>query len=132
MFSALFLETLRLSSSMSSSNAFSFDKAKILLSGKRLSFLFLFFLRLVRIELANQKLTTQRSYSYVYQGISSKQLLQISRRHGLNYTKWYLLLIIFVYLSSLPVAHLSDAPRRRLVVMGDSARIQDETTENSA
>ena len=41
-------------------------------------------------------------------------------------------LIIFVYLSSLPVAHLNDAPRRRLVVTGDSARIQDETTENSA
>ena len=38
----------------------------------------------------------------------------------------------FVYSSSLPVAHLSDAPGRRLVVMGDSARIQDETTENSA
>ena len=43
-----------------------------------------------------------------------------------------LILIISVYLSSLPVAHLSDAPRRRLVVTGDSARIQDETTENSA
>ena len=42
------------------------------------------------------------------------------------------LFIIFIYLSSLRVAHLSDAPRRRLVVMGDSARIQDETTENSA
>ena len=41
-------------------------------------------------------------------------------------------LIISVYLSSLPVAHLSDAPRRRLVVTGDSARIHDETTENSA
>ena len=41
-------------------------------------------------------------------------------------------LIISVYLSSLPVAHLSDAPRRRLVVTGDSARIQDETTEISA
>ena len=41
-------------------------------------------------------------------------------------------LIISVYLSSLPVAHLSDAPRRRLVVTGDSARIQDGTTENSA
>ena len=40
--------------------------------------------------------------------------------------------IISVYLSSLPVAHLSDGPRRRLVVTGDSARIQDETTENSA
>ena len=43
-----------------------------------------------------------------------------------------LILIISVYLSSLPFAHLSDAPRRRLVVMGDSARIQDKTTENSA
>ena len=42
------------------------------------------------------------------------------------------LLIISVYLSSLQVAHLSDTPRRRLVVTGDSARIQDETTENSA
>ena len=41
-------------------------------------------------------------------------------------------LVIAVYLSSLPVAHLSDAPRRRLVVTGDSARIQDETTVNSA
>ena len=40
-------------------------------------------------------------------------------------------LVISVYLSLLPVAHLSDAPRRRLVVTGDSARIQDETTENS-
>ena len=41
-------------------------------------------------------------------------------------------LVFSVYLSSLPVAHLSDAPRRRLVVTGDSARIQDETTESSA
>ena len=49
-----------------------------------------------------------------------------------NWTKpWTFDLIIFVYLSSLPVAHLSDTPRRRLAVMGDSARIQDETTENS-
>ena len=38
-------------------------------------------------------------------------------------------LVISVYLSSLPVVHLSDAPRRRIVVTGDSARIQDETTE---
>ena len=38
---------------------------------------------------------------------------------------------ISVYLSSLPVAHLSDAPRRRLVVTGGSARIQNETTESS-
>ena len=40
-------------------------------------------------------------------------------------------LIIFIYLSSLPVAHQSDAHRRRLVVTGDSARIEDGTTENS-
>ena len=39
---------------------------------------------------------------------------------------------IFVYLSSLPVAHLSDAPRKRLVVTGDSARIQDKTTDSTA
>ena len=42
------------------------------------------------------------------------------------------ILVVSVHLSSLPVAHLSDAPRRRLVVTGDSARIQDEITENSA
>ena len=30
------------------------------------------------------------------------------------------------YSSSLPVNHLSDAPGRRLVVTGDSARTQDE------
>ena len=41
-------------------------------------------------------------------------------------------LIISINLSSLLVAHLSNAPRRLLVVTGDSARIQDETTENSA
>ena len=42
-------------------------------------------------------------------------------------------LVIFVYSSSLPVAHLSDAHlRRRLVVTGESARIHDESTENSA
>ena len=41
-------------------------------------------------------------------------------------------LVISVYLSLLTVACLSDAPRRRLVVMGDSARIQDEPTESSA
>ena len=41
-------------------------------------------------------------------------------------------LVISVYLLSLPVTHLSDAPRRRLVVTGNSAKIQDETTESSA
>ena len=40
--------------------------------------------------------------------------------------------VISVYSSSLWVAHLSDAPKRMLVVNGDSARIQDETTESSA
>ena len=41
-------------------------------------------------------------------------------------------LFISVYLSSLPVDHMSEAPGRRLVVTRDSARIQDETTEISA
>ena len=49
--------------------------------------------------------------------------------YQINGSYW---LVIFVYLSSLLVAHLSDAPIKRLVVMGDSARIQDKTTENSA
>ena len=39
---------------------------------------------------------------------------------------------ISIYLSSLRVADLRDTPRRRLVVTGDSARIQDETTGSSA
>ena len=43
-------------------------------------------------------------------------------------------IVISVYLSSLPVAHLSNAPPppRRLVVTGDGAKIQEETTESSA
>ena len=36
-----------------------------------------------------------------------------------------------VYLSSPPVAHLSNAQRRQFVVKGDCARIQDETPESS-
>ena len=36
-------------------------------------------------------------------------------------------LVISGYLSSLPVAHLSDAPRRRLVIIGD----QEEATQSS-
>ena len=35
-------------------------------------------------------------------------------------------LVISVYLLLLPVAHLSDAPRRHLDVTGNSARIQDK------
>ena len=50
-------------------------------------------------------------------------------RNPANNMAW---LVISVYLSSLLVAHLSDAPRRRLFVTGDSARIQYETTETSA
>ena len=41
-------------------------------------------------------------------------------------------LFISVNLSSLQVAHLSDAPRSRLVVTRDSARLQDKTTASSA
>ena len=37
-----------------------------------------------------------------------------------------------VYISSLPVVHPSDATRIRSVVMRDSVRIQEETTESSA
>ena len=48
------------------------------------------------------------------------------------YSATKLVLFISVYLSSLPVAHPSDARRRQLVVTGDSARIQDETTKSSA
>ena len=44
----------------------------------------------------------------------------------------WLLISVYLHVSSLPVAHLSDAPTRRLLVTGDSARIQDETTESSA
>ena len=49
-------------------------------------------------------------------------------------------LVISVCLSSLPVAHLSDAPfpppppppPKTVIVTGDSAKIHDETTESSA
>ena len=41
-------------------------------------------------------------------------------------------LVVSVYLSSLPVAHLSNTPKTRLLVTGDSARIQGKTTESSA
>ena len=39
--------------------------------------------------------------------------------------------LVSVYLSSLPVAHLSDAPITKLVVTVNNARIQDGTTESS-
>ena len=41
-------------------------------------------------------------------------------------------LFVSVYLSSLPVAHLINAPRIWLVVTGNGAKVQDETTESSA
>ena len=41
-------------------------------------------------------------------------------------------LVISVDLLSLAVAHLTEAPRRQLVVTGDCARIQNKTTESSA
>ena len=43
-----------------------------------------------------------------------------------------ILSVVSFYLSSLSVAHIRDALRRRLVNMGDGAKIQDETSENSA
>ena len=48
-----------------------------------------------------------------------------------NSTTISICLFVSIYHWLLPVAHLSDAPRRWLVVMGDSSRIQDKTTEIS-
>ena len=39
---------------------------------------------------------------------------------------------LFVCVHLIIVAYLSDIPRRRLVIKGDSARKQDEIAENSA
>ena len=39
-----------------------------------------------------------------------------------DFTARYIINLVSVYVSSLPVAHISDASRRRLVVTGDSAR----------
>ena len=75
--------------------------------------------------------TTQLNYFSDHKIFNNGYMKHVHTRQRMpNYNKRGL--IISVYLSSLPVAHLSDAPRRRLVVTGDSARIQDETTENSA
>ena len=48
-----------------------------------------------------------------------------------NSTTISICLFVSIYHWLLPVAHLSDAPRRWLVVTGDSSRIQDKTTEIS-
>ena len=64
--------------------------------------------------------------------VSYRQTVQrMTKKLYQSFSHW---LVISVYLLSLPVAvvHLSDAPRRRLVVTGESARIQDETTESFA
>ena len=47
----------------------------------------------------------------------------------INHKQMNKTLFVSVYLLSLPFAHLSDAPRRRLVITRDSARIQDATTQ---
>ena len=52
--------------------------------------------------------------------------------HDFDYFIEHHWLVISVYLSSQPVAHMSYASTRRSVVTGNSARIQDETTESSA
>ena len=39
---------------------------------------------------------------------------------------------VSLFLLLLPVVHLRDTPRKLLVVTGDSARLQKETTESSA
>ena len=51
---------------------------------------------------------------------------------GCTGTSTVFCLFPFVYLLSLPIAHLRGAPRRRLVGTLESARIQVETTESSA
>ena len=48
-----------------------------------------------------------------------------------RYQGWKIM-FVSVYLSSQPVAHLSNAPRRLLIVTGNSARLQDKTTESSS
>ena len=62
----------------------------------------------------------------------TEKCFQKSRKYCGKRRKCWLGLVIFIYLSLLPVAHLRNAPRRQLVVKGDSARIQDETTESLA
>ena len=66
-------------------------------------------------------------------GIRTRAARLISLYHNFRAKEKFSLTLFdyFRLLSSLPVAHLSDALRRRLVVTGDSARIQDETTEHS-
>ena len=45
---------------------------------------------------------------------------------------WHERPIVSIYLSSLPVAHMSGGVRRRLVVTGDIAWIKDESAVSSA
>ena len=68
-----------------------------------------------------------------HNALLSPILLQVSSINVLQLLIWLKgWLVISIYLSSLSVVHQSNVPRRWLVVTGDSARIQDETTESFA
>ena len=69
--------------------------------------------------------------------LCEKEKLLVTSNFSFSHRVFYLFgelcwLVMSVYLSSLATAHLNDTQRRRLVVTVDSARIHDETTENSA
>ena len=126
---------------LSSANALSFGKAKILSSGsifywnvmcRNLSDINSSCTRLVDwsklITFVVEKFKVDKKKKW--ENIVGKGKKQVNFHYFCGQHQGWL--VISVYLSSLPVAHLSDAPRRRLVVTGDSARIQVETTENSA
>ena len=74
----------------------------------------------------SESVTGSRSKASTYNYAEKEETLPIVRLAQVMF------LVISVYLSSLPVVQLSDAPRKRLVVTEDSARIQDETAESSA
>ena len=60
--------------------------------------------------------------------ICEDALSLLTQEYG-SFLVWF---FVSINVTLLPVAHLSNAPRRQLVVTEDSARIQDETTESSA
>ena len=84
-------------------------------------------------------------YNIDEDGFEEKHNLRVGKNINLNYcvrdiawnhTEGILSTLLgffffFCLLSWLLVAHLTDAPGRRIVVTGKSSRIQDETTENS-
>ena len=65
--------------------------------------------------------SSDRQKLYQPQNMSTK----VSSRRNAQADFFFFFCIIFgfFFLSSLPVAHVSDAPRRRLVVTGDNSRI---------